>query len=305
MTSRFSLRALASRPGTVRGMASMLTSGFFIYIQLACIRYMSGEVHPFEIVFFRGVFGALVLLPVFWRQGFKPMRSQRRRMHAVRAGLHAVTLMVGFYALSLIPLADFAALTFTSPLFGTLLAWIVLSETIRLPRVAALVAGFLGALIVIRPGFAEVGAGALMMLGSSFVSGALATTTKSLSRTESSLTITLYASFLMIPYTLVASIPFWTWPSLTALGWLALIGVLGSVIQLTYAQAMRDADATLVLSLDFFKLVWASILGFLVWREIPAIWTLIGGATIFVAVTALAAHESRAAKRPVPPTVEP
>ncbi|MSO54732.1 MAG: EamA/RhaT family transporter [Rhodospirillales bacterium] len=285
-------------------MASMLTSGFFIYIQLACIRYMSGEVHPFEIVFFRGVFGALVLLPVFWRQGFEPMRSQRRGMHLMRAGLHAVTLMVGFYALSLIPLADFAALTFTAPLFGTLLAWILLREPFRPTRVATLVVGFIGAWIVIRPGFAEVSAGAVMMLGSSFVSGALATTTKSLSRTESSLTITIYASFAMIPYTLVASIPFWTWPSLTALGWLALIGALGSVIQLTYAQAMRDADATLVLSLEFFKLIWASLLGFLVWREIPAIWTILGGLTIFVAVTSLAAHESRSSRLAALPPAE-
>ena len=130
-------------------MAFMLLAALGVAAMNACVRHVSNELHPFEIAFFRSLFGLAVLAPVFLRVGFAPLRTRKLHVHAVRGALIAASMMTG---LSLVPLAKFTALFFSAPLFGTVLAWIALREMVRLPRLVALAVGLAGTLIILRPG---------------------------------------------------------------------------------------------------------------------------------------------------------
>ena len=142
----------AEAPRTKRGVAFMLLAALGVAAMNACVRHVSSELHPFEIAFFRSLFGLAVLAPVFLRVGFAPLRTRKLHVHAVRGALIAASMMTGFWGLSLVPLAKFTALFFSAPLFGTVLAWIALRERVRVARLVAMAVGFAGTLIILRPG---------------------------------------------------------------------------------------------------------------------------------------------------------
>jgi drug/metabolite transporter (DMT)-like permease len=122
---------------------------------------------------------------------------------------------------------------------------------------------------------------------------------KILTRTESSVTITAYASIFLAPICLVAAVPHWTWPNLEQLMWLFAIGVVGTIAQTAMNQALKLGDASVVLPVDFSKLIWASILGWLIFSELPDVWTYVGGAMIFASATYIGIRESRLKKQGV------
>jgi len=197
-----------------------------------------------------------------------------------------------FMGLSLTPIAQVQALGFTAPLFASLLAVMFLGERMLMWRWSALGLGFAGALIIVRPG-ASVDTGSLMVLASAAVWSLAIITIKTLSRTDSSVTITAYMVLLMTPLSLVAAVFVWQWPDPWQLGWLVFVGVSGTLAQLAMAQALRMADTTIIMPLDFMKLIWGSIIGYLLFGEVPesAVW--IGGGVILAAVTYTAYRETR------------
>jgi drug/metabolite transporter (DMT)-like permease len=259
----------------------------------AMIRHVSADMHPFEIAFFRVVFGFAALAPIFLRDGWAPMRTSKMKLFALRGVLNAGAMLMFFYSLAITPLATVAALGFTAPLFATLLAMLVLGEVVRLRRWTAIIVGFIGAMVIIRPGVIEVGLGPMLVLGSSVVWAVALMIIKVLSRTESSVTITAYAMIFLAPFCLVAALPFWTWPSLELLAWLALIGAVGTVAQTTMNQSFKLADASAVLPVDFSKLLWAAAIGFVLFDEVPDAWTWVGGAMIFASATYIGIREAR------------
>ena len=287
------LKVFDATPSTLRGMAFMLASAMSDTAMIATVHHLSSDIHPFEIVFFRLFFGFLILTPVFLRHGFKPLRTRRLGLHALRGALRAVGTLMAFTANSLIPLATYSAINFSGPLFATLFAFILLGEAVRARRVTALVVGIAGALVILRPGLVEISPGALLALGAAVLWGAGMMVLKILSRTDSSLTATLYMSILVAPLAFLASLPFWRTPSWEELAWLVAIGLFGSGRQLCMAQAVREADVSAVLPLDFTKLVWASIIGYLVFSEVPDVWAWAGGIVIFAAVIYGSQRENR------------
>ena len=198
-----------------------------------------------------------------------------------------------FYALSITPLAKISAVSFTAPLFATLGAIIFLGERIRARRIFALVLGFTGAMVIVRPGLIELDLGAMLVMTSSSIWACAILIIKSLSRTESSLTITTYQNIFLIPFTLVAALFFWTWPSWQMLGLFAVMGMFGSIAHVAMAEALKLAETTAVLPYDFVRLIWASGIGFVVFGEIPEIWTWAGGGLIFASTTYIAFREAR------------
>jgi drug/metabolite transporter (DMT)-like permease len=243
------------------------------------------------------VFGFAALAPVFVRQRWAPLRTRNLKLFALRGVLNSAAMLMFFYSLSITPLATVAALGFTAPLFATLLAMLVLGEVVRLRRWTAILVGFAGTLIILRPGVIEVGLGPLLVIGSSVVWSVALMVIKVLTRTESSVTITAYASIFLTPVCLAAALPYWTWPGLEQLGWLAVIGVLGTVAQTAMNQSFKYADASAVLPMDFSKLIWAAAIGFALFGEIPDLWTWLGGALIFASATYIGIRESRMRKR--------
>lgn len=296
--------ASALAPGTnLRAILIMFVSTIAFSLMHASVRHVSADLHPFEIAFFRNAFGLLVILPWFLRYGTGLLTTQRFGLHAVRAGLNVVAMLCFFYALAITPLSQVAALSFTAPIFATILAIVILGEVVRARRWIAIAIGFAGTYVALRPGFAEVELGSILVLIQAVAWAAALITIKVLSRTESSITIATYMVVLMIPLSLGPALLVWQDPTWTQLGWLALIGVLGTVGQLLMTQSLKEGDTTVVLPIDFFKLIWASALGFWLFAEIPDVYTWIGGTMIFASTSYIAYRESKLRRLPAPQSV--
>lgn len=294
LRSPLTWQKLAEESPTLLGIGLMAGATVAFAAMHGGVRYLSLELslHPFEIAFFRNLFGMLALAPWFLRQGVRPLRTRRFGLHALRALFNVVAMLLFFMGLSLTPIAQVQALGFTAPLFASLLAVTFLGERMLMWRWSALVLGFAGALIIVRPG-ASVDTGSLMVLASAAVWSLAIITIKTLSRTDSSVTITAYMVLLMTPLSLVAAVFVWQWPDPWQLGWLVFVGVSGTLAQLAMAQALRMADTTIIMPLDFMKLIWGSIIGYLLFGEVPesAVW--VGGGVILAAVTYTAYRETR------------
>ena len=285
----------ASTSPAVRGMALMLAATVCFSAMHGAIRHITigGDLHPFEAAFFRNLFGLVVLLPWFARVGLGPLRTERLKLHALRGLIQVVAMLAFFMALSLAPLAEVSALSFTAPLFASLGAILLLRERMRLRRWTALIAGFAGALVIVRPGFAAIHAGLLLTIFASALWASALLVIKVLARTDSAVTITAYMGLFLTPLSLVPALLVWQWPSGEQLAWLAAIGALGSFGHLAMAQAFREADATAVLPFDFTRLIWATIIGYFAFAESPDLWTWVGGSIIFASTTYIAFREAK------------
>ena len=280
-------------PPPLLGMGLMMFAAMLSMTMAAIAKDLVREFPVFEIVFFRQLFGTLLLAPVLLRPGVNPLRTHRIGMHGLRALFNFAAILGYFTSLGLIPLAQITALGFTSPVFASLLAVLILGEAARAPRVAGLLLGFAGALIILRPGFETVSAGSLYALGSAASWAVAMTCIKALSRTETSIAITFYAAFLQLPMALIAALFVWQWPTLGQLGLLLAISTIGTLAQISLSQAFREADSTVILPMDFTKLVWASLLGYAIFAEVPDPWAWVGGLVVFSGVLGVAYSERR------------
>lgn len=278
----------------LRAMGLMVAAGLFFAVSHSTIRHVTQDLHPLEAVFFRNLYALLFLTPMFWRSRRNGVRTQRLNLHLLRGVLQCVAVMAMFIGLSLIPLAEATALSFTSPLFVAVGATWVFHEAAPRRRWLAIGAGFFGMLLIIRPGFAEFSMGAWFMIGSAVLFAVTKMMAKSLSRTDSSTVIVAYVSFVMTPLALIAALFVWRWPTLEEFFWLTVIGVAATAAQLLLVQAYRHADMTVVEPLSFVRLLWAALLGFLIFAESPSPWVWGGALVIFLAGISLARGEARA-----------
>jgi len=292
---------VARVPITVQGIVLMIVATVCFTSMQTAIRIVAGDADnplpPLEVVFLRNVFGVVALAPVFLRSGLLMFRTRRLKLHFARALVQSFGMMCFFTGLTLIPFAEVTALSFSAPLFATVLAILVMGERVRIRRISALIAGFAGVLIVVQPGAGAISVGALLILGSSFGWAVAMTIIKSLSRTETSVTTTLYAGVLMTPITLLPALHVWVQPTPAQLVWLLFIGITGTLGHVAFAQAFKLAEMSAVLPLDFLRLVWASAFGYLLFAEVPSLVSWIGGLLIFSSASYIAFRESRLARQ--------
>ena len=266
----------------------------------ALVRGLSGELHPFEIAFFRSLFGLAVALPVVWRHGRASLRSHNPKLVMTRGLIGAVSLIVWFQGLATVPLAEATAISFTAAIFGAIGAVLVLGERMRLRRWTAAAVGFAGVLVVLRPGAGVATTGAVLVLLSAVLWGTNTVIVKTLARRDSSITIVTWTGLTLSLVTLLPAALVWQWPSAAQLGWLAAIGVLGGLGSLAWTQALKLAEATLVIPFDFSRLVWAGLLGWWMFAEVPDGWTWLGSLMIVASTGYIAlreAHLAREARR--------
>lgn len=273
----------------------MLLASFMFGIEFAMVRHATATIHPFEISFFRDIFGLLALSPWFLHRGSAPLRTQVFHLHLLRAVLMATGGLCLVFAISITPLARIAALGFLVPIFTIIGAIALLGEQVTLRRWLAIFFGFAGTFVIIRPGFETIDLGTVLRLIASFVFGIMLTLTKVMTRTESSLTITLYGGLLTAPMFFLAALFFWKWPSLEEVVWLAALGFIGTISLLIFTQALKIADTNVIMPLDFLQLIWAAAFGYMLFAEVPNQFTLIGGIMIFASTTYIAWRESHLA----------
>lgn len=279
-----------------KGVLCMLASGISMTMMQALIRKMSQEIHPFELVFFRNLFALLILSPVFLRHGFGIMRTTHLRHHLTRGVFQVGSMTLFFLGISMTPLAEVSALNFIVPIIVTILAGFTLGEKVGMNRWLAVAGGFIGAMIVIRPGFTDVGWGPIYVLTSTLFWAGAVITIKVLSRTESSVTATLYLSIIVLPFAFVPALFVWQWLTLDQLITVFFLAMFGTIGHLFFAQALKYADATAMMPVEFTRLIWASVVGYLMFTEMPGVWAWIGGAVIFASSFYITYTESRKPK---------
>ncbi|MEE2996818.1 MAG: DMT family transporter [Pseudomonadota bacterium] len=283
--------------GRLRGIALMVASTLAFSGMHTTIKHVSGDVDTFIIVFFRNLFGLIALMPLFLRRGLTPLKTNRIGTHAFRVLINFVSMVMFFYALSITPLAEVAALTFSAPIFATVLAIFIFKEAVGLGRWLAIFIGFAGTVVILRPGFEAVNVGALLAVGAALLWGSAVMIIKDLGRTDSALTITAYMVLLLIPISLIPALFVWEWPTWGQLGWLLMVGVFGSAGHLLLNQALKEAPTNVVMPIDFVRLIWVAIFGYFLFGEIPDIFIWLGGAMIFTSGLWIAHAENQKRKK--------
>lgn len=280
-------------PGTLRGALWMVASCACFAALTAIVRHATSEVHPFEVAFLRNLFGLMFMLPWVWRVGRAALHTQRFRLHATRSLLTLATMLCWFTAVSLLPLAEVTALSFTAPLFATVGAALFLGERVRTRRWAATLVGFAGAMILLRPGAEAFTPAAGLALAASAIMAASILVIKSLSRTEPPAVVVVYTGILVTPMAAIPALFVWTNPPLELWPWLVATGLVATLGHLALVRALAAADATAVLPFDFSRLIFAALLGFVFFAERPDAWTWVGAAVIFAATIYTARRETR------------
>ena len=286
-------RRLAAIPAPVRGALWMMGSTASWAVMATLIRYVSDEIHAFEIVFLRSLFGMLFLLPWLYRLGLKGLYTQRFGMHFARSFFGLVAAYLIFTAITLDSLGSIAAIMTTRPIFASAAAILILHEASHGRRWSAAVLGFVGALIILRPGLVEMSTGALLAFIGVFAMVAVAIVMKSLARTERPDAMATWQMVVFVPASLVPALLVWTTPSWGAIGVLLAMGCAGTLTQRALARAYEAADATVVLPFEFTRLIFSALIGLLAFGEFPDIWVWVGGAVILAGIVTMAGLEAR------------
>jgi drug/metabolite transporter (DMT)-like permease len=280
-------------PGVVRGGIWMMLAALCFTVMTALIRETANHIHPVEIAFFRAATNLVLMLPFAMRQGRGLLQSSNHRVYLFR-GLVGFTFMMSYFpGAALIPVAESQALIFTAPLWATIMAVTFLGERLYRHRALALIVGFAGALIILRPGFEVVSIGALLVLV-----GALANATSHVivtytTRSDTPDHAVFFLAFYTTPLAAVAALFVWQTPNLEQLVLLVAIGALATLNQRFQSRAFASADATAVLPFDFVRLPFGGIIGVIALAELPGIWVWVGGIIIFGASVYLARREAR------------
>jgi drug/metabolite transporter (DMT)-like permease len=276
LVARYERLSLVSRGCLLMVVATLLFAGMH-----AAIRHVTQHLSGVEVAFFRNLFGLVVIVPLLVRFGPRLFHTEKFSLHMLRALINAVSMVAFFIGLSMTPLARATAIAFTAPLFTALLSALFLGEVFRWRRWSAIIVGFIGALVILRPGLDVVDTGSLLVLFSSLLWAMAMIDIKVLARTESSATITAYVTVLMTPLTLVPALFYWQTPSPELWVWLIFIGVIGTMGQFIVTEAIKLADMTVLMPFDFLKLVWAAFLGLILFAEVPDALTWLGAAIVF------------------------
>ncbi len=281
------------RSAILRGIAWMLAASFFYAAASGVVRWLASDYDALELVFFRNLMAVAVLTPMMWRAGLAGLATRRPGLHATRAVFSLIGTTNLFLALARMPIADVGALIFTQPLMTILLAMLVLRQSAGPKTWIACAIGFGGAIIILRPAFAHFGGAGLFALAAALAYAGANTTIKSLSQTESTLLITVSVNVIMLPLSAVAAVFVWKTPDWIDLFPMFLMGALYVAAQWTITQAIGAADARVVQPLDFLRLPWAALVGWVLFRELPDAWTWVGAAVIFAASTYVMRREAR------------
>jgi drug/metabolite transporter (DMT)-like permease len=295
----------------LQGALYMIAAAFLFAMMNGAIRLLGDGIyaggaegmHPFQIAFFRNVFALTIMLPWLARNGRVVLRTDRLKVHFWRAGIGLIAMLSWFSAVAYLPLAEAVALNFTVPLFATAGAAIFLGEVVRARRWTATAVGFLGVLIILRPGITEfTPLMTLPVIAACFMACSMLIV-KSLSGTEAPASVVLYMNLLLTPLSLGPALFVWRAPTLAELGLGAFIGLCAVVAHISFTRGFARADASAMMPFDYARLPFVAAVGFVLFGEMPDVWTWVGAAVIAGAAIYIAQREARVARER--PTLRP
>ncbi|PPT40862.1 EamA family transporter [Xanthomonas arboricola] len=274
----------------------MLTSTFAFGLMAICIRLASGTIATTEIAFFRNAFGLLALLPLILRAGKAP-RTRQLPQYLARTVIGLASMLCGFWAIGHLPLSQAISLSYSTPLFVTVLAVVWLHEQVRLRRWLAVASGFIGVLVILRPGSSTFTPGLLIALLAAVISAVVAIQIKQLSRSDDSDTVVFYTYVFWVPMSLIPALFQWSWPQGIDWLWLAATGIFGTAGQLFWTRALKLGEVSALQPISFMQLPLVALLGWWLFGEAIERHTLIGAAIIICANVYIAHRESVLARR--------
>ncbi|HEV7544539.1 MAG: hypothetical protein QOI93_3688 [Rhodospirillaceae bacterium] len=283
-------------PPNVQGALWLVSGGFIFTSTSAMIRLLSTQVESVQTAFFRAVISVILLLPMIVAGRVKPWHSKRIIGHFWRTAMGTGSMVLGFYAVSMLPLADATAIAFSQPLFSVVVAALVLGEKVRWRRWSATVIGFAGVLIMVRPGEGSLQLGALVALANAAAVSISILLVRRLSDSETPLMIlTQFAIFSTILLT-VPAILVWRWPDLW--GWMLAVGIAlsATVGQYFWVQAFKAGEMSAVAPFEYMRLPFAVFVGWLIWGEMPVIWTYVGASIVIGSALYIAHREHQLAR---------
>ncbi|PHZ86035.1 DMT family transporter [Paremcibacter congregatus] len=258
----------------------------------ACVRHLSGDIHPVVLVFFRTFFGMAAILPILFKVKLPPLSSGLYPLFTLRAVLNITSVMGAFYAVSMIPLADAVAFSYAAPIFATLLAVFILKEKIGRHRIFAILCAFVGVLILIRPGFQTLNSGVLAALGSAGCFAATVICVKLLTRKENPAIVSLMSFIIAVPLSLAAALFYWQWPVGEQWFYVIGMGILSATAHICLARALARADLSAVMPIDFSRIIFAALMGISLFGDPLDGLTFLGGGLI-LASAIYATHRER------------
>ena len=279
-------------PKPLIAISLMVISGLFFVFMHSAVKYLSKEVHIFEIAFFRCALVIFVLAPIILQQGKSVFITGQPKIQFLRITTNSVAMLCFFYGISSTPLAQLTTLGFTVPIFTTILAVVFMKEKIRLRRTSALIIGFIGTLIVMRPDI-SIELGAVLIIFSSFLWSVCLIYIKKLTETDSAITISLYFGIGMIPATFVMAFPVFEMIDLRQFIILIFIAITGTLAQTIMNLAFEKGELALLLPFDFLRLIWSVLIGYALFAEEPEITLWIGGFLIIGSTSYIAWRESK------------
>lgn len=281
----------------LRAALMMLGSTAFFAGMAVVIRLASETLHTFEIAFFRNFFGMLAALPLLLHHGPGLLRTTELPRYVVRCLLGVLAMFAGFWAIGHLPLAHAISLTYSSPLFVTIAAVFWLGEQVRARRWTAVVVGFIGVLVIVRPGTDGFTAGSLVAVLGAVLSGIVAIQIKQLSRTEPADRIVLWTTILWVPMSILPALWVWQWPAGITWLWVVLAGVLGTGGHMLWTRALKLGEVSALQPISFMQLPLVAVAGWLLFGESLDRWTVLGAAIILSANAYIAHRESMLLRR--------
>lgn len=274
-------------------MGFMLLTTIVIVTMQALVRTVSETIHPIEIVFFRNIFGAPLMLMLMLRRGGASWRLHRPARHLLRSALQVTSSFCFFFAITSRPLSEVTVVTFLSPVMATVLAVAFLGERVGVQRWLAIVVGFAGTWVVMRPDAGGIAFGSGVALGGALAWALTLLLLNVQGRFDATVTIVFYSALMTSSIALVPALFVWQWPEPVAWVLLVGIGLLGALNNVSITEALRAGDPTAVLPLDFLRLVWATAVGVFMFGDPASVETWIGGAMIFASATYIGVREGR------------
>ncbi len=290
--------------GPLAGVAWMVVTGALFVGVTAIVKHLGGRIPAAESAFLRYALGLVLLLPAL--AALRAARLDRRALglFGLRGLVHALGVILWFYAMTRIPIAEVTAMNYLSPVYVTLGAALFLGERLALRRIAAVVAALCGALIVLRPGVRELDPGHLAMLATAVLFSVSYLVAKVMADEHPPSVVVAMLSVIVTVCLLPFAAANWVTPTGMELAWLSLVAVLATTGHLTMTLAFRAAPVTVTQPVTFLQLVWASLLGFFVFGEGLDFWVILGGTVILSSVTFITWREAMVRRRVTPASFE-
>lgn len=285
--------AAATAADNLKAILWMIGAGVAFTVLVVAVRELSDSLPTAEILFIRTAIAVAMLLPWLARAGLGALATRRARAHALRCGSTFTAMMLWFHAVGISSLADSVAIQSTYPLFTILLVTLFLGERPRWLRWAATGVGFLGMLVIVRPGVIPMTPATLMLLGAAVCYAISGTCMKWLADTEPANRSVFFQNASLALLSAIPAAYHWVDPAWSEAPWIAALALSGLAAHMCLVRAVNLGDSSVVMPFDYLRLPFAAVLGFLLYAEVPDAPTVVGGLIIIAAVGSIAATERR------------